>query len=260
MATETILPDFQPTNMVERQLVAAANGNADQQNAFERFILEETLYVATPEVASEGLVTLQADTKVQLLNVPLNDGRQAAAVFTSPQLVGEAFGEVGYMGIQGRALFEMIRAQPAVLNPGQVYCVVWEPENMTAMLGLPIQRVVQKETNIMLGVPADPPTELIERLKEEFSSIPQIEAAWLALAIWPETQEQAWYLDVRTASTDHKPIQRALPIVVDGIDLKGYPLDMVINGTDSADGTGIPIVKSDRTAPTKKGLLSRLFG
>jgi SseB protein N-terminal domain len=125
-------PDFQPVNMVEKQLVAAAIGNSDQQKAFEKFILDETLYFATPEVHPEGNITLQVDTSIQLLNATLDDGRQAAAVFTSPQRVGETFGEVGYMGLQGRTLFEMIRAKPAVLNPGQTYCVVWEPSAMAS--------------------------------------------------------------------------------------------------------------------------------
>jgi SseB protein C-terminal domain/SseB protein N-terminal domain len=235
-------PEFDPVNMVEQQLVAAANGNLEQQRAFEKFIVDETLFVATPEAHREGVVTLKAETTVQLLNVPLNDGRQAAAVFTSPQRIWQVFGEVGYMGIQGRALFEMIRSQPAVLNPGQVYGVVWEPESMAAMLGLPTQRVVQKETQIMLGSPADQPTELIDRLKTTFSAIPQVDAVWLALAVWPETQEHAWYLDVRTATDDHEAIRRALPSAIDGVDLGGYPLDMVINRTEDSEGTGISIL------------------
>jgi SseB protein C-terminal domain/SseB protein N-terminal domain len=252
--------EFIPVNMVEQQLVAAANGNLDQQRAFEKFIVDEILYVATPEVHSEGMVTLKADTKIQLLNVPLNDGRQAAAVFTSPQRVGEIFGEVGYMGVQGRALFELIRAQPAVLNPGQPYSVVWESESMAAMLGLPVERVVQKDTQIMLGSPADPPTELIDRLKIAFSAIQQVDAVWLALAAWPETQEQSWYLDVRATTNDHEPIRRALPTVLDGVDLKGRPLDMIIKRTEDSEGIGISIVKSRQNSLPKKGFLRRLFG
>jgi len=246
--------------MVEQQLVAAANGNLDQQHAFEKFIVGETLYVATPEVHLEGMVTLKADTKVQLLNVQLNDGRQAAAVFTSPERVGEMFGEVGYMGIQGRALFEMIRTQPAVLNPGQPYGVLWEPESMAVMLGLPRERVVQKDTLIMLGSPADPPAELIVRLKAAFSAIPQIDAAWLALAVWQESHEQSWYLDVRTTTTDHELIRRTLPTAIDGVDLKGHPLDMVINQTGLSEGTGINIIETCRDVQPKEGLLRRLFG
>jgi hypothetical protein len=258
--SEAETSEFRPVNMVEKQLVAAANGNLDQQRAFEKFIIEETLFVATPEVHTEGMVTLKADTNVQLLNVPLNDGRKAAAVFTSPERVAEAFGEVGYLGIQGRALFEMIRTQPAVLNPGQPYGVVWEPESMAAMLGLPIERVVQKGTQIMLGSPADKPNDLIDRLRATFSIIPEVDAVWLALAVWPEAQEQSWYLDVRTSSNDHDSIRRALPTAIKGLDLGGRPLDMVINGSGESDGSGICIVKNQRDFPIRKGFFRRIFG
>lgn len=253
---------FEPVNMAERQLVAAANGGLEQQKAFERFILDETLYVATPEVPEEETVTLSKGESIRLLNIPLNDGRQAAAVFTSPQRVAEAFGEVGYIGIEGRVLFELIRATPAVLNPGQTYGVVWEPESMAAMLGLPAERVVTKDTKIMLGSPADRPTELIERLKGALAAVPRIEAAWLALAMWPGAETQSWYLDVRTSSADHDPIRRALPGAVEGVEMKGWPLDMVINPAGQPDGVGIVIVEPSRPEPAKKksGLLGKLFG
>lgn len=260
--TEASPPAFAPTNMVERQLVAAANGGLDQQKAFEKFILDETLYVATPEVPAEETVSFSQGENIRLLNVPLNDGRQATAVFTSPQRVAEAFGDVGYIGIQGRILFETIRATPAVLNPGQAYGVVWEPETLAAMLGLPVERVVKKDTQIMLGFPADPPTELIGRLRNAFSALPQVEAAWLALAAWPEDQTQTWYLDVRTSSADHDPIRRALPDAIQGADMHGRPLDMVINPVGQTEGVGIAIVEraSHPDPVKKKGLLGRLFG
>lgn len=254
-------PAFQPVNMVEQQLVAAASGGNAQQKAFERFILDETLFVATPEVHAEGTVTLKQDTNVQLMNVPLNDGRPAVALFTSPQRVAEAFGPVGYMGIQGRILFEMVRAGPALLNPGQAYGVLWEPESMDAMLGLAVQRTIQKDTQVLLGSPAEIPTDLIQRLKSALGALPQVEAAWLALAAWPETDEQGWYLDVRSLSPDHEPIRRVLPAALDGADMQGRPLDMIINPLSKADGVGIAIVtRGDAPQPKNKGLLGWLFG
>lgn len=259
--TDESPPAFAPTNMVEQQLVAAANGGLEQQKAFERFILDETLYVATPEVPDAETVTFSQGETIRLLNVPLNDGRQAAAVFTAPQRVAEAFGEVGYIGIEGRVLFEMIRATPAVLNPGQDYGVVWEPDSIAAMLGLAVERVVEKDTKIMLGFPADPPAGLIERLKTAFAAVPEVEAAWLALAAWPEAGTQSWYLDVRTSSADHDPIRRALPGAVEGADMHGRPLDMIINPLGQADGLGIVIVEAGPPeSPKKKGLMGRLFG
>lgn len=254
-------PEFEPTNVVEQQLLAAANGDLEQQKAFERFILDETLYVATPEAPAEESVTVSQGESIRLLNVLLDDGRQAAAVFTAPQRVAEAFGEVGAIGIQGRILFEMIRATPAVLNPGQPYSVVWEPDTMAAMLGLPAERVVTRETKITLGFPADPPMELIERLRTVFATVPEVEAAWLALAEWTETGAQSWYLDVRTSSADREPILRALPSAVEGAEMDGRPLDLVINPVAQAEGLGIVIVEPGDRPKTakKKGLLGRLF-
>ncbi|RYE77020.1 MAG: hypothetical protein EOP19_23550 [Hyphomicrobiales bacterium] len=256
-------PTFEPVNMVEQQLMAAANGDAQAQKAFERFILDETLFVATPEApAEETSGVIQADTAVKLLNVPLNDGRQAAAVFTSPQRVYEAFGEVGYIGLQGRILFEMIRQGPAALNPGQSYGVIWEPESLSGMLGLPVERVIQKETQLMLGYPADPPVELIQRLEASLSTVSGVEAVWLALAMWPEDQSQTWYLDVRTHSPDREPIQRALGVAVEGADLKGRPIDMAVRSPAEPEGAGIVVIapKGLASPPAKKGWLSKLFG
>ena len=256
------LSAFTPVNMIERQLVAAANGDHEQQKAFEKFILDETLYVATPETPAEDrVIVTEADTTLNFLTVALTDGRQATAVFTSIQRVAETFGNVGYAGFQGRALFEIVRASPAVLNPGQTYGVVWEPESLAAMLGLPSQRVVEKDTQVMVGYPADPPTELVARLRAAFAKLPDVDAAWLALAAWPEAQTQSWYLDVRTKAADHEHIRLALPAAIDNVDMKDRPLDMIINPAAGSEGVGIVIVEPSRAQPApKKGLLGRLFG
>lgn len=248
--------------MVEQQLIAAANGGTAQQKAFESFILDETLFVATPEAGPEGTVTLQVDTNVSLMMVGLQDGRQATAIFSSPQRIHAVFGEVGYLGIPGRTLFEMIRANPAFLNPGYPYGVVWEPASLSALIGLPAERVVAKETQVMLGHPSDPPTELIASLRAAFAAVPQVQAAWLALAAWPEEGTQSWYLDVRTASPDHGPIRDALPGAIEDADLKGRPVDMIINPVGGTDGAGIPIITpAEPQKPSrKKGLLGRLCG
>lgn len=252
---------FEPVNMVERQLVAAAHGDAAAQKAFERFILDETLYVATPEAPAEhGETTLQAHSSLRLLNVPLNDGRQAAAVFTSPQRIYEAFGEVGYVALQGRALFEVICTGPAALNPGQPYGVVWEPASLSWMIGLPVERVVEKATTLMLGSPSEPPLDLITRLKAALARVAGVEGAWLALAVWPDDQRQSWYVDVRFAGDDREPVQRAFSAALDGADLAGRPVDMVINPVGSDPGTGIALIEPDASPATKKGWLGKLFG
>lgn len=128
---------FEPVNKVEQHLLAAATGDPAQQMAFERFILDETLYVATPETFAEGTVVADAGTSIDLITIRMDDGRIATPVFTAPPRIFEMFGEVGSVGIQGRVLFEMIRANPVWLNPGQVYGIVWEPETLSSLIGRP---------------------------------------------------------------------------------------------------------------------------
>lgn len=243
---------FEPVNRVEQQLVAAATGDAAQQKAFERFILDETLYAATPEPGPEGSFVAGAGTSLGLITITLDDGRTATPLFTSPHRIYETFGEVGSVGIQGRVLFEMIRANPAWLNPGHAYGVLWEPETLSGLIGLPVERVLKEATQITLGNPADPPHDLVQRLRTALAAVPQVQAAWLALAMWPGTQEQAWYLDVRTSSADHEPIRRALPAAVEGADMQGRYLDMVINPAGQAEGIGIPIVEPSNSGPRPK--------
>jgi len=263
---------FVPVNRVEEQLVAAATGNAAQQKAFERFILDETLYAATPEARPEGTFVAEAGTSLDLITITLDDGRIATPLFTSPQRIYETFGEVGSIGIQGRVLFEMIRANPTWLNPGHAYGVLWEPETLSGLIDLPVERVLKEATQITLGSPADPPHDLVQRLRAALSAVPQVQAAWLALAVWPDTQEEAWYLDVRTASPDHEPIRRALPPAVEGADMQGRFLDMVINPAGQGEGIGIPLVERPQpgprprteqppqTASGRKSWLRRLLG
>lgn len=204
--------------------------------------------MATPDAQPEGAATLAPGTKLQLLNVTLQDGRMATAVFTAPERAAGTFGEVGYIAMQGRTLFEMIRQNPAMLNPGHGYGVVWEPSNLTAMLGLPVERVIEKATQVMLGSPAQPPTQLIDRLKDIFGAMPEVDAAWLAIAAWADRTEQTWYLDVRSSAADHDPIRRALSQAIEGADLQGRPVDMVIKSAGGAASIGITI-----KAPKKRG-------
>jgi hypothetical protein len=254
---------FEPLNAVEAQLIAAGDGDAAARAAFERALADATLYVATPEPAAEGERTLAQGETLKLLSVQLNDGREATAIFTAQERIAPFFGDgVGYAALPGKLLFEMIHADPAILNPGQVYGVVWEPDTLAAMAGLAVQRTLAKNTQVMLGSPSNHPTDLLAKLKQAFEPMEDIQAAWLALAFWPETNTQAWYLDVRS-DANPDPIRRALANVTAQADLAGRPLDMVIQPTSKSAGTGLIVISRAVAAPAKakaKGLLGRLFG
>ncbi|KQW82531.1 enhanced serine sensitivity protein SseB C-terminal domain-containing protein [Brevundimonas sp. Root1279] len=258
---------FRPANPLEERLVAASRGDPAAQAAFAQTLPDETLYVGTLDKVPEG--TLQASTPMRVLSIELKDGRRATAVFTAPERMLAAFGEgVGCLALPGRKLFEMIRADPAVLNPGQPYGVMWEPASLEALAGLPARRLVeptaapqpapggQQEPQVLLGAPAEVPTELMARLKALLDPLPQVRAAWLALAYWPGATNTVWHLDVR-CDGDAEPIRRALgssPLPTD------RKLELILNAPGGEDGVGLPVVAVRAAGKGKKGLMGRLFG
>lgn len=248
---------FRPANPLEERLVAASRGDPAAQEAFARSLPDETLYVATPDKVPEG--TLQSATPMRVLSIALKDGRRATAVFTAPERMLAAFGEgVGCLALPGRTLFEMIRADPAVLNPGQPYGVMWEPESLAVLVGLPSERTVEKEAQVLLGDPAEVPSELIAELQRRLEPLVQVRAAWLALAYWPGATATVWHLDVRSDG-DADPIRRALGAAPLPTDRK---LDMVLNPPGGEAGVGLPVVAEREAGKGKggKGLMGRLFG
>jgi hypothetical protein len=135
----------------------------------------------------------------------------------------------------------MITDRPMLLNAGLPYGVLWIPEDLAALLGRPVERTVEKDTRLMLGTPAQRPDELIQRLTEQFEPVEGVQAAWLALAHWPENDEMAWYFDVRS-TLPIEQLRDLLGRAVEGADMAGRMLDMTVGPPGGEPGTGIPIV------------------
>lgn len=253
---------FTPLNDLEVRLIAAANGGPEERAAFERALADEALFVATPEDFSDGRPTPEPGGRLTLFSVPLNDGRSATALFTAAERIGGFAGpDSGVLQIPVKVLFEMISSGPAYLNPGHQYGVLWEPTSLALIAGVPLQREIKRDTQLLLGTPTDVPTQLMAQLSRTFGPLPQVQAAWLALAHWPETDERGWYLDVR-ADGDPEPIRRALGEMMRQAETRGLPLDMVINKPGGKDGVGLLLGAGRKTPakPEKKGWLGKLFG
>jgi len=232
--------DFQAQNVLERALMAAPVDPAARP-AFVQLVLKSELYVATPEAPPAARDRmLERDEMVNFFTVAGPDGTPLPALFTSEARVAEVFGGgTGYMRFNGATLLEMVAADGAVLNPGLDYGVHWSAADLATMLGRPVRRVIDKDTNVLLGSPAAPPDALIRDLAALFREDGRIEQAWLALAHWP-TGGPAWYLDVRS-NVDPEEVNAVLGEVIGRSDLEGLSLDIVINPPGGADGIGIQI-------------------
>ena len=234
---------FEPQNSLEVLLIKAS-ADPGQRAAFQRALLESDLLAATPEApkSNEGWRTLETSETVSLLNVNGPDGAPVTAVFTSERRVAECFGPgAGYLRMAGGELLDLVVGNGAFLNPGSAYGVHWTPEHLAALLGKPVSSIIEKDTKVLLGVPAEPPEALVKILRQLLLSEKRVSEAWFALAHWPEVNESSWYLDVRTELPGEQ-IQALLAKAFQTASMGDRPLNMVVNPVGSAEGVGIRLV------------------
>jgi hypothetical protein len=247
-------PEFSPLNDLEEKLVAASRGDAAAIRVFEAAVLEATLFAATPEAPSEErFARVRVGEKVEFLTVDLEDGKRATALFAAKERIESVFGECGYFSMKGRDMLELIRANPAILNPGQPYGVAWEASGISALLGLPHEWMIEEPTDVVhLGFPAEAPAELLRRLRLILSDHVEVEAAWLALAFWPKIESYSWYLDIRT-DDPRRLFRTAIHEAASTADLV-CPLDTIVKPTGEAAGIGLVVVEPRSPVLTRSAL------
>lgn len=233
-------PAFEPLNEIERLLMDAAV-RPDAQPVFERALLDAQLFAVTPQApATHRERILGEGESLQLYHVESPQGTAVAAIFTAKERIGAFFQrETGYVAMRGEDLLGLVSTTGAWLNPGASYGVCWSAQDLAAILGKPVSRTIEKDTQVLLGSPADPPVALIDALTAVLGHDARIAGAWLALAHWPDGTS-AWHLDIRT-DLPVEAVQALLADTFKTADYAGRPLDMVVNAPDGSDGTGIRI-------------------
>lgn len=184
-------------NPLERALAAAA-AEESARPLFYRLLLESPLLIldasGAPPVADERTV-LEKGTRVQAVCVELG-GVPHTAVFTSLAVLQEYVrAEQKYISMLGRDLLNLVRGSHLILNPRADYGKQIVPEEIDAILSGAVAtgyatHVLQKETQVLLGQPAQPPTHLTDALSSLFQARKDVRAAYLALCSWPESGEQ----------------------------------------------------------------------
>jgi hypothetical protein len=183
---------FTPTNEVERLLIAAVS---DEQSrpAFYRALLEHDLFVITDGQAPHAgvgepprkLVT-QHDTSVNVCMVEY-EGALHAPIFSSAERIAAAISEpVRSIGMNGRAMFTMLRGSKILMNLGSDCGKVFLPHEVEAMLNgtimesHPHTRLDVGGKEILFAQPKVYPQRLVEALRERFTAMREVKAAYLA--------------------------------------------------------------------------------
>jgi hypothetical protein len=201
-------------NRLEELLERAAQDPAAGEAAFYEELLRAELYVAgrvhgEVEDVVAGHGTLAEGGQVGILPSTLA-GEEIVAAFTSPPRFEEASGgRVPCLGLPAEVLF---RRKPShlkvVLNPGVWYGKELLPGEIRDLLG-DNPSLAEPPGEMMLGLPAVRPSELIERLRDRFARDSDVLAARLGQLFVPSSGVPP-HLVVGLVLRDGADLERAL--------------------------------------------------
>ena len=220
-------PETPPAqNLLEEVLERAAHGDPDARERFPEALLNGELYVVGhvegPVESLDGNYATLDASQLQIPAAQLGDETVIAA-FTSPaRLEAATGGTLPYVGLRGREL--LMRRPPGlelVLNPGVWHGTELTPDELDRLLDGGVA-TVPAGTSVMLGLAAERPEALVDRLQEWLATRPDVVAARLG-QIFDETSGRPPHPLVGLELADGGQMESVFASVPD----LGGPVDLV---------------------------------
>jgi hypothetical protein len=177
---------FITQNELEKALVEAVK-NPSSAPEFYRLLLESDLLVmgtAEGQEETQEQFSLAPGGNLKLVTA-LKDGSQYLPVFSSLASMQEfVTQESKYLSVNGRALLELTRGGPLILNPASQYGKELSPLEIQQLLDGPAS---QGQSRIIVGE-AEYPMALVEMLTQVLATRPDIETAWMMQVTFADTE------------------------------------------------------------------------
>lgn len=220
-------------NALELALMLAASEPGHRPEFF-RLLLESTVFVlgSSGEMV-EGPVILKAAAEIQIQTWLKPDGSAIIPFFSSLRTLQLGIeSDEQYVALPARTFFEMTRGTELVLNPRSEYGKEFTLAEVEALLSggvnqLPTQRVVEKDTQILLGQPADYPTEMVASLTTLLARHSNVKAAYLALMHDASVDEKPHLIVGIEAEGNFENVIREAGTVAADTSPKGEPVDLI---------------------------------
>jgi len=165
---------FIAENELEKALVEAVKTPTSAPD-FYRLLLESNLLVMGSAEGRENAreeFSLTPGSQLKLVT-GLKDGSQYLPVFSSLARMQEfVTQECKYLSVNGRALLELTRGGPIILNPASQYGKELSPQEVKQLLDGP---TISRAT----ADAAEYPTARVEALTKLFAAHPEIATAWM---------------------------------------------------------------------------------
>ncbi len=220
-------------NALEVALMLAASEPAHRPEFF-RLLLESTIFIlGSSGQMDEGSVTLKANTQIQIQNWVKPDGSSVIPFFSSLRALQLAIqSDEQYIALPARTFFEITRGAELILNPRSEYGKEFTRTEVEALLAegvsrLPEQRVVEKDTQILLGQPSNYPTAMVASLTTLLAKHSNVKAAYLALMHDVSMDEKPHLIVGIEAEGDFENVIREAGTVAADTAPNGEPVDLI---------------------------------
>jgi hypothetical protein len=100
----------------------------------------------------------------------------------------------------------------------------------------PERKVLTKESQVLLSMPAEYPTKIVEQLVAYFNRAPEVKRAYFAQIHAPETGEDPHLIFVVQADGDFSAIASELNVIFRDTVAQGQIIDLIQFGKTSLDG------------------------
>lgn len=185
-----------PSNDLERKLILAADNPVSRPEFYKALMASDVYVIGFTDYEGEEIRTTPTGTKLSIVNWKKKDGTPIIPFFTSLEALQRALKEESkYVVLPAKSFFEMTLGSFLMLNPASPYGKEFFPDEIHALLetGMnhaPQTRVVQKETKVLLGQPANYPSEMVSALKSLLAKHSAVKAAYLCLMHDQSTSEK----------------------------------------------------------------------
>lgn len=186
----------EPANELERKLMLAADDPASRPEFYKALMAAEVFVIGFTDPPHEGATTIPAGAKLSIVNWEKNDGTPTIPFFTSLEALQRALKEESkFVALPAKNLFEMTLGSFLMLNPASPYGKEFFPNEIQALLDTgmntaPQSRVVEKETRVLLGQPANYPTAMVSALTALLAKHRSVKAAYLCMMHDPSSSEK----------------------------------------------------------------------
>jgi hypothetical protein len=235
---------FVPQNTLEASLAQAVADPAHRPQ-FYRDLLEADVFVIQPPLpegnATDGQTVLSRGESIQIGMVEIG-GKPYLPIFSSPERLQEVLtAPASYLRMGMRAFLEMTRGADLVLNPGSEYGKEIVASEAAALLDGSIwqpaeQFVADRDTEVLIGTPANYPDELVKALTRLFRARKPVQRAWVAHFFNPQVHQRAHTLVCVELTGDRDRIFADAGIVAAEVPVPDPPVDFIRFADDGGLG------------------------